>query len=182
MIYFTSDPHFGHRTVLGNRPEFSSVDEMNSALINNINQVVTRKDTLYIIGDASFRGDSHEISELLKEIHCKKILIRGNHDKVYEPGVFEGVYDYLEIKYYKQEFMLCHYPLVCWNHMRFGSVQLHGHIHSGPEYNDAHHTSGRLQYDVGVDAHNYMPVSIDEIAAWAKSAPWKEYLRSPHCL
>lgn len=182
MIYFTSDPHFGHRTALGNRPEFSSVDEMNTAIINNINQKVTRKDTLYILGDASNKLGSVEASELLNEIHCKKILIKGNHDKEYEPGVFEGVYDYLELKHNKQMFILFHYPLVCWRYMRFGSIQLHGHIHSGPEYNEEHRSVGRLQYDVGVDAHNYMPVSIDEIAAWAKTAPWNEYLSTPHRL
>ena len=39
---------------------------------------------------------------------------------------------------------------------------------------------GRLQYDVGVGAHSYRPVSIDEIVAWADTAPWQEYREREH--
>ncbi len=180
MIYFTSDLHLGHRFALEHRPMFSSVDEMNEVLINNINHIVTSNDTLYILGDASYRLESDQASELIRSILCKKILIRGNHDKRYDGDVFEDIFEYLEIKYNKQKFILCHYPFVCWNQMRHGSVNLHGHIHSGPEYNEENHTAGRLQYDVGVDANNYNPVSIDQISLWARTSPWEDYIGTNH--
>jgi len=37
----------------------------------------------------------------------------------------------------------------------FGSVMLHRHIHSGPEYNQANQKAGIRRFDVGVDAHHY---------------------------
>lgn len=48
MLYFTSDDHLNHRAVIpmGGRP-FETVEEMNYALIDNINARVHKDDTLY---------------------------------------------------------------------------------------------------------------------------------------
>ena len=56
MIWFTSDLHLGHVNVLQfqNRP-FADIDEMNEALIANINAKVKKNDELWILGDFSFR-------------------------------------------------------------------------------------------------------------------------------
>ena len=40
---------------------------------------------------------------------------------------------------------------------------LHGHIHSDGSYNMSNREAGIKQYDVGVDANGYMPVSIKQI-------------------
>lgn len=175
MIYFTSDPHLGHRFVLRNRPQFSTVDEMDDTIISNFNETLTNRDTLYFLGDAAFRLPPEEASKLLRQIHCKKILIRGNHDDEYEPGVFEDVFDYYEFKYCHRKFILFHYPITAWKQMRHGSIQLHGHLHSRPDYNERNHAIGRLQYDVGVDANGFKPVSIEQILDWAASSPWETY-------
>ena len=49
MIYFTSDQHFGHRNIIRfcSRP-FSTVGEMDAALIWNWNKKVEDDDTVYI--------------------------------------------------------------------------------------------------------------------------------------
>lgn len=46
----------------------------------------------------------------------------------------------------------------------FGQFHLHGHIHS-PNSGKSTKILGR-QYDVGVDANNFRPVSISEIESW----------------
>ena len=175
MIYFTSDLHLGHATVIKHRHDFADINEMNETLIRNINSVVTDSDTLYIIGDLSNRITVEEANEYIGRIRGHKILIRGNHDDEYDPELFAEITDYKEFEYGGKDYILMHYPLKCWNKMRFGSVQVHGHIHSTPKYNEHNHRIGRLQYDVGVDANEFRPVSIDEIAAWADSAPWQDY-------
>jgi calcineurin-like phosphoesterase family protein len=53
---------------------------------------------------------------------------------------------------------LCHYPFRTWRDSGRGAIDLHGHSH------------GRLspitrQYDVGVDAWNYRPVTLETIRA-----------------
>lgn len=54
--------------------------------------------------------------------------------------------------------------MMSWYKSNHGSLHLHGHIHSkGDEYNREMRESGIRRYDVGVDANNYEPVSLEEI-------------------
>lgn len=51
----------------------------------------------------------------------------------------------------KEEFrvVMCHYPMLTWNHKPHGAVMLHGHSHGKlDEYNDQ---SMDLRFDVGID-------------------------------
>ena len=190
MIWFTADTHFGHTNILGGgqRP-FDSIDQMNARLISAINDRVSCRDTLYILGDFSYRTTVAEASRLRERINCQHIrLIRGNHDKdwgMLEPaprvaakgkkrsapaspaaGPFESVLDYAELKpgeCHGTRMVLSHYPMLSWNGKRRGSIQLHGHIHADCRYNERNRERGVLRYDVGVDANGYAPVSRDEI-------------------
>lgn len=190
MIWFTADTHFGHTNILGGgqRP-FDSIDQMNARLISAINDRVSCRDTLYILGDFSYRTTVAEALRLRERINCQHIrLIRGNHDKdwgMLEPaprvavkgkkrsastppaaGPFEAVLDYAELKpgeCHGTRMVLSHYPMLSWNGKRRGSIQLHGHIHADRRYNERNRERGVLRYDVGVDANGYAPVSRDEI-------------------
>jgi calcineurin-like phosphoesterase family protein len=46
---------------------------------------------------------------------------------------------------------------------------LHGHIHSDMSYNISNREAGIKRYDVGVDANDYMPVSIKQIEDFLNS-------------
>lgn len=80
--YFTSDPHFGHKRIieLCNRP-FADVDEMNEALLDGINSVVTSQDRLVITGDI-IMGKLEEGLPLLGRINAAElVMLPGNHDR-----------------------------------------------------------------------------------------------------
>jgi calcineurin-like phosphoesterase family protein len=52
--------------------------------------------------------------------------------------------------------VLCHYPFRSWNGQGRGAINLHGHSH------------GRMkplprQFDVGVDARDFRPVTLDQL-------------------
>lgn len=54
--------------------------------------------------------------------------------------------------------VLCHYPFRSWNGQHKRALNLHGHSH------------GRLkpllrQYDVGVDVHDFTPVTLERLLA-----------------
>ena len=70
---------------------------------------------------------------------------------------------YHELHWQKRNFVLCHYPFLSWNKSLHGSYNLHGHSHNHSDYNFLNREQDRRQYDVGVDANNYRPVSIEEI-------------------
>lgn len=80
--YLTADTHFGHENIIKycDRP-FSSVAEMNEQLITNINEVVSSKDRLVILGDIVM-GKLDETLPILGEIQAAElILLPGNHDR-----------------------------------------------------------------------------------------------------
>ena len=164
MIWFTSDLHLGHRAAIGmcGRP-FETVEEMNETLINNFNQCVKKDDTVYILGDISHRTPVVEVNQLISRLNGKKILCKGNHDKNYDQELFEGMYDFLEVNLDGTNVSLMHYPMMSWPKSRYGSLHLHGHIHSKGDYNIEQRDTGILRYDVGIDANNYHPVSLEEI-------------------
>ena len=164
MIYFTSDFHFGHRGIIlmQNRP-FRDVQEMNGAMICNYNDIVHKTDIVYILGDISHHMKIEETEKILDALKGRKILIRGNHDKSYNPALFEKISDFETISVYGMYLALMHYPMLSWPKKNQGSIQLHGHIHAGQSYNEENAENGIRRYDVGVDANNFCPVSAEQI-------------------
>ena len=164
MIYFTSDLHLGHNAVISmqNRP-FANADEMNRVLINNYNSIVRENDTVYLLGDICYRISVNEANELLASLKGKKYLILGNHDKKYDKSLFEDIRDFMTISENGLHISLMHYPMLSCPRSHYGSIMLHGHIHSDGSYNLSNREAGIKRYDVGVDANQYMPVSIEQI-------------------
>ena len=168
-VYFTSDLHLGHENIIKftDRP-FGCLEEMHQTLIRNINDKVKADDELYILGDFSFKLKRSRALGIRSRIECKNLhLIRGNHDCGWSgTNAFRSVSDYLELKTTDSIFILCHYPFASWNGMRRGSIHLHGHIHSNGAHNRENLEKGRRIFDVGVDANEYKPVSIEDISEW----------------
>ena len=164
MIYFTSDLHLGHKNIIKytDRP-FSNVETMNKILIDNYNDVVKQDDTVYILGDLTYRAKKTETYNLIKKLNGRKILIRGNHDIKYDESLFEKISDFEVIQYNRKKFCLMHDPMVSWPGSNHGSIQLHGHVHSTMHDNIININNKVYRYDVGVDANNYYPVSIDDV-------------------
>lgn len=171
-IYFTSDTHFGHKKVLDftGRP-WETIDEMNQALVDNINARVGADDDLYILGDFSFRINVEEARALRDRIRCRKVhLLAGNHDRDWTRKEVAGTFicepPIKTLKIDGRRYVLSHYPIADWQGFTHWSIHLHGHIHAGPDYNEFERAQRLLRYDVGVDANGYAPVSLEEVIAF----------------
>lgn len=167
MIYFTSDLHFGHTNIIKycNRP-FSSVEDMDKALINSWNEAVKPDDDIYILGDFTMRG-SGQARGYLSALNGRKYLIVGNHDLFLDDldeaeGWFEWVKDYAAVDFHGVSFVLFHYPIVEWFRFGKGAIHLYGHIHNSPPAATKIPSNIRA-FNVGVDVNDFAPVSIDEI-------------------
>ncbi|MBB1549821.1 metallophosphoesterase [Candidatus Saccharibacteria bacterium] len=164
MKYYTSDLHLSHTNIIKyeNRP-FTSVEEMNNTIIDNINYRLTPDDELYILGDFTLEKNPHRVSELIKRIKCKKHLIIGNHDYFTRSkdlcSLFDSVSNYLEIEDEGRTVILFHYPIQNWNLKRYGSIHLYGHVHSKEELQLKEENA----FNVGVDVNNFMPVTLEEL-------------------
>ena len=191
MIWFTSDTHFGHSNIikLAERP-FSDADEMENALVANINSLVAPSDELYHLGDFSMKLTLEEQARILRRIRCRNIhLIPGNHDKrlneLAQEGLFTLEKPIVEFGRDKRRYVLCHFPIADWNGKGGGSFHLHGHIHSqGTAYNEACRARGLLRYDVGVDANGYAPVSLEHILDFfdgiqpSRRMKWRDWIEA----
>lgn len=172
-IWFTSDTHFGHNNIIKycNRP-FTSVEEMDEHLIQSWNQLVNVDDLIICGGDFSL-CNTKKTKSVLSQLNGNKILIRGNHEKSVlgnkETRDFfnGGIYDLLnitiiddEVEYGFQDIILCHYPMLTWDKSHRGSWQLFGHVHGMLDNNPALSPN---QMDIGVDSHNFKPISYQEV-------------------
>lgn len=133
------DPHFGWKNyAMANRP-FSSVKEMDDAMIYNWNSVVIPSDLVIVGGD--FCSNKHP-EDYFNRLNGKKMLLMGNHD--YKETLrlpWEKTVNRLELppKHYGRRIVLDHYPLHCWNGSNPGpsnptppSYHIHGHVHDKP--------------------------------------------------
>ena len=188
-IWFISDSHFGHSGICrgtthwrvddenGNKiiplssvRDFDTVEEMNETMVNNINDCVSRNDILFHLGDWSF-GGIEKVSEFREKINCNTIhLLLGNHDDYIENNknnvrrLFTTVNEYIELKIGKNKgsknFILFHYPISSWNHLRRNGFMLHGHDHLK---GDKRFGNGK-RMDVGIcGSPEFRPYHLDEI-------------------
>lgn len=169
-IWFTSDLHLAHENIIlyANRP-FKDVTEMDNILISNINKNVMENDFLYILGDFSLYKNKEKkyVESCFNRIHCNnKILIKGNHDhKDTLKFNWTAIYDYHELDLENNlKICLCHYPISEWNQGQKGAICLHGHQH-----NKIASLSKYKIFDIGVDAWNFNPVSLEQIVDLSKN-------------
>ncbi|MBI2675854.1 MAG: metallophosphoesterase family protein [Candidatus Aenigmarchaeota archaeon] len=176
-IWFTGDTHFGHKNILAyaNRP-FSSVEEMDEAIIINWNSRVEPQDNVYHLGDVGLCHPDR-LRVVLERLNGRIYLIRGNHEKSAEAcnERFEWIRDYYELKVDdgeahrgKQLVVLFHYPMREWKASHYGAYHLYGHSHGNLQDDSA-----LLSFDIGVDCHHFRPVSYDEVKAVMKCKKWK---------
>lgn len=157
MILFTADTHFGdHRAINLSRRPYASAAEMDEALIAGWNARVGPNDEVWHLGDVARRADA--VAGLLARLNGRKHLIRGNNDPAGTVAAdgWASVRDYAEVEVDGRALVLCHYPFRSWNGQGRGALNLHGHSH------------GRLkpvprQFDVGVDARGFAPVTLAEL-------------------
>jgi calcineurin-like phosphoesterase family protein len=145
--------------------DFTTLESMNSALVDNINSKVGQDDTLIMLGDIAF-GGFENIGIFLNRLVCKNIhLVLGNHDHHIRNNrdnikdMFLSVSDYLQVNIVGAEFVMTHYPFESWNGLNKGVIHLHGHVHL--PMNKKWGKGKRL--DVGVDGNNLFPYSLTEI-------------------
>lgn len=179
--YFTSDEHYFHANIIKycNRP-FANADEMNEALIRSHNEVVTDHDTVYHLGDFTFRNVRNAL-DIVGRLNGKHIFIRGNHDEWLGNNSTEEIIrcsellfgkkllrieDYLEDKINSVHLIMFHFPLLTWHKGHRGSIMLHGHTHGSID--EKNEKDGVKRFDVGVDTAykltgKYRPFSIREV-------------------
>lgn len=164
-IWFTSDLHLGHGTLLTFRNDihkcvFPTVAHMDDWLIDKWNSVVRPRDVVYVLGDVAWGKQGLELLPL-HQMNGTKHLIMGNHDQ--HPmdeytKYFQRIYGIRK----KYGFVMSHCPLhpkeAAESIYRNWKFNIHGHIHHKDR------CIGDPRYiNVNVDVRGGLPVSLEQI-------------------
>lgn len=162
MIYYTADLHFGYEPLVAGRG-FASAAEMDAALVEAWNRVVTPADTVYLVGDIGWNG-GYVPCRTLAKLNGRKHLIRGNHDTGYRDApllyrYFESVTDFLEIDDGRHHIFLSHYPMLF---SKPSGYMIHGHLHASGQFHDILASLPRV-LNAGVDVNGLAPVTLAQL-------------------
>ncbi len=172
--------HFGHENIIpfNGRP-YRSASHMDSCLLENMWTVVKPEDTLYIVGDFAFASTAKD-DDWLQIIFgqlpgAEQHLVVGNHDHAPTLALpWTSVTHLTEVADSGKTSVLCHYPMITWNHARKGALQIFGHVHNT-------WTGSRNAVNVGVDVWDYMPITLPDIERRARKMAvnkhWKDVER-----
>lgn len=165
-VFATADIHFFHENIIGysERP-FSNAEQMNRSIIRSWNEKIPQDADVYICGDLSLIGNEkyRRLEPVIRKLNGRKHLILGNHDRItpdkyVEIGIFSVHYPYFTLP---NGWSCIHDPSLAVVFPR-DSVILSGHVHN--LYGRANRgPKGQAVIDVGMDAWNYVPVSLEEI-------------------
>lgn len=162
--FFISDTHFGdNRKYKIKQTIFSSVEEIEREVVKRWNSVVSRKDTVYHLGDFG-------TPSVIKKLNGKVTLICGNHEKDamkktgesfeafraryigmgFQDVIKDGIW--LDEKVFGRPVYMTHRPTAC----KKGYANLFGHVHSlKPIMKDG--------VNVAMVYHDYTPMSEKQI-------------------
>lgn len=170
-IWLTSDSHYNHEKNFIWEPRgFSSVKEMNEAIVEKWNDVVKDDDIVYHLGDVLMSADLEGGMSLVRQLKGHKYLAFGNHDTenrveaFKKEKLFEDIQMGYRLKAGKLSLVLSHYPQLVANREDKKPIwSLHGHTHQTTNFSDIFHA-----YHVGVDSHCCCVVNLEDIVSEIK--------------
>lgn len=184
--YLTADLHLGHTNIIKySRRPFEDVNEMNEIIVRDWNTIVQPDDVVWILGDLCL-GRIEESLEVASRLAGQKILVPGNHDRMW-PFAKQGTKEefwrkkYLEAGFVAtiglimtmwiadRDVIVSHLPYQGDSHdedrwlkarpVDNGLWNIHGHIH-----NNGWRVHGRM-LNVGLDAWGGRLVTLEEVEA-----------------
>lgn len=175
-IWFTSDHHFGHKNIIefSKRP-FASVEEMNVEMVKRWNEKIAPDDIVYHLGDFALMSPG-KVRQLREQLNGKIHLITGNHESsaLACADCFEWIKDYFELTVEDEDahkgqrfIVLFHYAMRVWNASHYGTWHLYGHSHG-----DLPDDEKALSFDVGVDCHDFYPLSYQDVKNIMTKKKW----------
>jgi calcineurin-like phosphoesterase family protein len=181
-VWFTSDIHFMHANIIKycKRP-FESADEMDKSIIAKWNEVVSKNDLVFFLGDFSMSKEAY--TEILPRLNFKRMFfILGNHDRkstlkeVASQKICGDIeiYKNIIIKHEGNNYFLTHRPINA--HEEYPTIC--GHVHEKwvslkkgdviKEFSRKTNTAKEVKLNnpivnVGVDVHNFYPVKLRDV-------------------
>ncbi|WP_102158707.1 metallophosphoesterase [Zhihengliuella halotolerans] len=183
-ILYWSDVHLGHDFVARTRG-FKDAAEQDAYLIDRWRATVTKRDTVWILGDVAVSSPAAALA-VLAELPGTKHLVLGNHDPAHPMHrrahsqqrryfqAFESVQTTARHRIAGRDVVLSHFPYegdhadrgdryTQWRLRDEGVPLIHGHVHG--EWLTRTSAQGTPQLNVGVDRWMDGPATAERVAA-----------------
>jgi calcineurin-like phosphoesterase family protein len=183
-VWFSSDTHFLHKLVAGQRG-FASSEEHDEALIARWNTLVRPDDLVWHLGDVGL-GNETRVLEQAARLNGRKQLVTGNHDPCW-PGhrdarkhqrrwldVFESVQPFAKTRLDSRTVLLSHFPYegdhagedraTQFRLRDEGAWLIHGHTHQDNQIGpNARYLTMMNPVHAGLDAWGLQPAGEADI-------------------
>lgn len=155
-VFLISDHHFGHSKVLEfeSSRKGASIEQHDIHLVHQHNSRVTKRDTVWFLGDVGFSKEAIEWA--LPQMNGNKNLILGNHDR-YDIDFYKQYFGKIKAMHGYKGGVLSHIPIHNGSLDRW-ALNWHGHIHSTPAFSDQH-------INCCVEQCEGVPLTLEEWAA-----------------
>ena len=167
--FVTSDLHLDHTNIIKycKRP-FLNTEDMNKTLVDNWNNTISNKDTVYFLGDMSFGKGSRSADYWLSKLNGNIFFIRGfsykpsgernQHDRI---SKMKNVFDNLVIEYKDRKFFLVHDPDQVPSDWKDWAICGHHHNNKLEEYPFIDKKNKRI--NISTELTKFRPVDMDDL-------------------
>jgi calcineurin-like phosphoesterase family protein len=158
IVRYISDLHLNHNN-MALRRGFVNFEEHDQYIIKNWNNVVNKRDVVYILGDVTFEKSTPYI--LLEQLNGIKKVILGNHDKPqHVPELLKYVNNVASMKYLKDKrfgnIIFTHAPIhPCELEYRY-NINIHGHVHENT-------LEDKRYINVSAEVIDFKPKTLEEL-------------------
>ena len=158
IVRYISDLHLSHNN-MALRRGFVNFEEHDRYIVKNWNNVVNKRDVVYILGDVTFEKSTPYI--LLNQLNGIKKIILGNHDQPqHVPELLKYVNNVSSSKLIKNgeygNILLSHIPIHPQEFEYRLNYNIHGHVHTNT-YPD------KRYINVSAEVINYQPKTLEEL-------------------
>ena len=158
IVRYISDLHLSHNN-MALRRGFVNFEEHDRYIVKNWNNVVNKRDVVYILGDVTFEKSTPYI--LLNQLNGIKKIILGNHDQPqHVPELLKYVNNVASMKYLKDKkfgnIIFTHAPIhPCELEYRY-NINIHGHVHLNT-------LEDKRYINVSAEVIDYKPKTLEEL-------------------
>jgi len=158
-VWIITDTHFNHRKMV----EYCTRPENFDELIWKRLKIINENDLLIHLGDICIGKDNEVHAHLNGLLRCKKILVKGNHDKNSNNWYLRNGWDFVcntfSDYYFGKNILFSHIP-----HKDIGyDINIHGHCHTTPRTKDNNPDMNDKQILLAIENTNYQPVLLNTL-------------------
>lgn len=160
-IFLISDTHFSHSKII----EYGRPKDYEYQIKKHLKLLVDKTDTLIHLGDICIGNDKENSNWFKRELGCKTILVKGNHDGKSYSWYLDNGWDFVcrefVAKYFGKVIVFSHIPFL-YDKERY-DLNIHGHLHDRIHRDIGIDYSGRNFHLISMEFSNYTPILLNTI-------------------